>query len=132
MRALSIRQPWAWLIVQGFKPVENRTWSTDYRGPLLIHASKTISRKDYARIAGELELAFTHPPQIPSFEEVERGGVVGVVELVDVVTEHTSPYFTGPFGWVLDKPRPIAFTPCKGALTLFHVPASALPPGAIA
>jgi hypothetical protein len=36
--SLSIRQPWAWLIVQGHKPIENRTWPTTYRGPLLIHA----------------------------------------------------------------------------------------------
>ena len=40
MKALSIKQPWAWLIVNGFKDVENRTWRTKYRGPLLIHASK--------------------------------------------------------------------------------------------
>src|SRR5438045_8559495 len=38
MKALSIRQPWAWLIVNGHKPVENRSWSTKYTGKLLIHA----------------------------------------------------------------------------------------------
>ncbi|HHY88739.1 MAG TPA: ASCH domain-containing protein, partial [Chloroflexi bacterium] len=40
MKALSVRQPWAWLIAQGYKTVENRTWATNYRGPLLIHAGK--------------------------------------------------------------------------------------------
>jgi len=42
MKAILIRQPWAWLIVHGYKDVENRTWSTKYRGPILIHAGKTL------------------------------------------------------------------------------------------
>ena len=41
-RALSIRQPWAWLILNGYKDLENRTWRTDYRGPLLIHAGMRV------------------------------------------------------------------------------------------
>jgi len=40
--ALSIRQPWAWLIVNGWKDIENREWSTRFRGRLLIHAGKQI------------------------------------------------------------------------------------------
>jgi hypothetical protein len=39
-KALSIRQPWAHLIVAGIKQIENRTWTTRYRGPLLIHAGQ--------------------------------------------------------------------------------------------
>lgn len=42
MKVLSIRQPWASLIVKGCKDVENRTWKTDYRGPIAIHASGTF------------------------------------------------------------------------------------------
>jgi len=41
MKIISIRQPWAALIVSGIKDVENRTWPTRYRGQLLIHASRT-------------------------------------------------------------------------------------------
>ncbi|MEI3544750.1 MAG: ASCH domain-containing protein [Alphaproteobacteria bacterium] len=37
---LSIRQPWAWLIVNGYKDIENRTWPTHFRGKVLIHAGK--------------------------------------------------------------------------------------------
>jgi hypothetical protein len=44
MRTLSIRQPWAWLIVNGHKPVENRDWATSFRGPVLIHAGLTMAR----------------------------------------------------------------------------------------
>jgi hypothetical protein len=40
--ALSIRQPWASLIVAGLKPVENRSWRVRYRGPLLIHAGQRV------------------------------------------------------------------------------------------
>ena len=42
MKILSIRQPWAALIVHGFKETENRTWSTSYRGPVLIHAALKV------------------------------------------------------------------------------------------
>jgi hypothetical protein len=42
VKALSIRQPWAWLIVTGYKDIENRSWRTNYRGPLLIHAGRAI------------------------------------------------------------------------------------------
>ena len=41
-RALSIKQPWLAAILSGWKPVENRTWDTSYRGPLLLHASARI------------------------------------------------------------------------------------------
>lgn len=40
MKVLSIRQPWAWLIMTGLKDIENRTWNTDFRGRFAIHASK--------------------------------------------------------------------------------------------
>lgn len=40
MKALSIKQPWAWMIAKGHKTIETRTWATKYRGDLLIAASK--------------------------------------------------------------------------------------------
>lgn len=45
MKALSIRQPWAWCIIYAGKDIENRTWATQYRGPVLIHAAKTWNRQ---------------------------------------------------------------------------------------
>lgn len=98
--ALSIRQPWAGRIVSGRKDVENRTWTTTYRGPVLIHAGKQPDREEDGPY-GEL------------------GGIVGVAELVDVVTESASPWFSGPFGFVLRNARPLPFTPCRGALGFF-------------
>lgn len=50
MKVLSVRQPWAFLLVSGIKNVENRNWHTDYTGTLLIHASKSWDHKGYVII----------------------------------------------------------------------------------
>jgi hypothetical protein len=44
MKAVSIKQPWEYLVVTGAKLIENRTWRTSWRGPLLIHAAKEIDK----------------------------------------------------------------------------------------
>jgi len=58
MCALSIRHSWAWLIVNGYKPIDNRDWSTTYRGEFLIHASKTCARRYYDEEMASLRLQF--------------------------------------------------------------------------
>jgi hypothetical protein len=80
MKALSIHQPWAWAILHAGKTVENRTWSTKYRGPLLIHASKT--RTSYDREA-QVDWLKVYGVVIPRWEELVVEAIVGVVELVD-------------------------------------------------
>lgn len=47
MKALSLKQPYAWLIANGFLQVDDRTWGTQYRGPMLIHASKGLYESYY-------------------------------------------------------------------------------------
>lgn len=47
MKTLSIRQPWANLIVHGIKDVENRTWRTNYRGRVLVHAPVKVGDVDF-------------------------------------------------------------------------------------
>lgn len=47
MKVISIKQPWASLIIEGYKEYEFRTWKTKYRGKILIHASKTIDKKSF-------------------------------------------------------------------------------------
>jgi len=119
MKALSIRQPWAWLIVQGFKTVENRSWRTHYRGPILIHASQGMTRDEYhfacsiARAAGMKNL--------PARDRLLRGGIIGRAHLVDCVPHHDSPYFFGPNGFVLENPEPLKFFRMPGKLSLFEV-----------
>jgi hypothetical protein len=120
MRSLSIRQPWAWLIIQGHKDVENREWSTDYVGPLLIHASKTAAKREYAELRETLheEMGIL----VPELEVIERGGIVGMVDLLGCADDSDSPWYTGAIAWRLANPRPLPFHPCKGALQLFHTP----------
>lgn len=118
--ALSIRQPWAWLIVNGHKPVENRTWICGYRGPLLIHASKTDTEEDYLAaedIIRECGLAIRLPHPL----ELQRGGIVGQARLTGCVQRHESPWFFGPHGFVLEDAQPLPFRACRGKLGIFTV-----------
>jgi hypothetical protein len=50
---------------------------------------------------------------------LERGGIIGEAEITDCVDHHNSPWFTGPFGYVLANARPLPFIPCRGMLGLF-------------
>ncbi|WP_029554815.1 ASCH domain-containing protein [Xanthobacter sp. 91] len=123
MKALSIRQPWAWCILHG-KPVENRNWWTSYRGPLDIHAAKGMTRDEYEEcrdFAASLGLA------LPPMADLPRGGIVGRAKLVDCVTSHPSPWFFGRYGLVLEEVEPLPFIPLKGALGLFDVSEGVLP-----
>lgn len=126
MKALSIRQPWAWLILHAGKDIENRAWATRYRGRVLIHAAKGMSRAEFEEgLATAHGISATHPfPEglaLPSPEEIERGGIVGSVEIVDCVNASRSPWFFGPYGFVLRDPQPLPFRPYRGQLGFFEV-----------
>ena len=58
---------------------------------------------------------------LPAFEELQRGGIIGSVELVDCVTDHPSPWYMGDVGFVLRDPKPLPFVPVKGRLNFFEV-----------
>ena len=117
MKALSIRQPYAWLIVNGFKDIENRSWKTFHRGPVLIHASKAMARDEYAFAHC---LAEEQGIVLPPIEELERGGIVGRVNIVDCVDKDPSPWFFGEYGFLLEKAAPLPFQPCTGRLGFFN------------
>jgi hypothetical protein len=114
--ALSIQQPWAWLIVQGHKDIENRNWQTSRRGPIYIHTGKTIDREAWAWVARKFPKI---AQQLPRPEQIEKGGIVGVAHLIDCVLSSPSPWFSGPFGLALAQAKPVPFVPCKGALGFF-------------
>lgn len=140
--ALSIRQPWAWLIIRPdlvepsvraraaklcqFKTHENRDWPTKRRGRVLVHAAKGMTRGEW-----EDGMATAHHCGVPadvlerhaSFHALERGGIIGSVEIADCVEHSDSPWFFGRFGFVLRDPRPMPFRPVKGALGFFKVSA---------
>lgn len=118
MKAISIRQPWAWLIVNGFKDIENRSWDTKYRGLVLIHAAKTKPTAaewyEAQTICQRLGIAF------PSFAEMDKGGIVGYTHITGTTRESASPWFFGPVGFELHGSKPLPFHPLKGRLSFFE------------
>ncbi len=117
MKTLSIQQPWAWAILHAGKTVENRTWATTYRGPLLIHAGKKIDREGRDWIEGQFRLMI--PDGLPV------GGIVGMCILDEIIHEthwpnDDDPWFFGPYGWVIVDAEPLPFRPCRGQLGLFE------------
>jgi hypothetical protein len=124
MRALSIRQPWAWLIVNGFKDIENRDWETFYRGQVLVHAGLTMPLRYYDEVQQWVGEEFNI--QLPDPAELQRGGIVGVMTITGCVRESASVWFQpGGFGFQLRDARPLPFHPCKGRLQFFDVPGGA-------
>jgi len=117
MKALSIRQPWAWAILNLGKDIENRKWKTNYRGPLLIHAAKKID------VDGLEYLHKTFGPgrNIPGQKDFQTGGIVGYCDLIGVTERSNSPWFEGPFGFVLENIFSVDFQPMSGKLGLFDV-----------
>ena len=116
MKAISIRQPWAWLIVTGKKDIENRSWKTSYRGKLLIHASSKFADVSLSKIEDRYGV------KVPPMEEMRLGGIVGECELVDCVTAHRSKWFFGPYGFVLKNSKPLPFKKMTGGLNLWNYP----------
>jgi hypothetical protein len=119
LKALSIKQPWAWLILNAGKDIENRSWNTTIRGRILIHASKGMTTVEYNDAAA---YAWERGVEIPHQTNVMRSGIVGSVEIVDCVTSSDSRWFMGPYGFVLRNPIILPFQPCKGALKFFNAP----------
>ena len=122
IKALSVRQPWAWAIIHGGKDVENRSWQAvnyglNVRGRVAIHASATMGKGDYER-DGEFVLSLAQ--ELPDARDLLRGGIIGSVEVIDVVKECDSPWFFGPRGLILANPEPCEFIPVKGCLGYFN------------
>jgi len=118
MKALSIKQPWAYLIAIGYKDIENRNWSTRFRGRVYIHTGKRFD--DDALIwlmhkgVAPIDALLLHSNKMP------RGVIIGEVDIIDCVAHSDSPWFVGPYGFVLANPtiyeKPL---PCRGRLGFF-------------
>lgn len=111
--AISIRQPWAWLIIHGIKDVENRRWWTGVRGWVGIHAARSIDHQAVADLADRR-------PDLRLPGEYQVGGIVGRAVVVDCVSDHPSPWFEGPHGFVLSGAEPLDFRECRGGLAFFR------------
>lgn len=126
MKAITIQQPWAHLIIHGYfypqtgsvrrKDVENRDWRSKYRGPLLIHAGKGTDYLD----DDDLEMYGL------KVSDLAFGKVIGIVEMFDCLGLRDCPdsQWAGgaAFCHLYRNPRPIDPIPWKGALGLWDVP----------
>lgn len=127
MKALSIQQPWAYCITHGTKRVENRTWSSAYRGPLLIHAGKRYQ-------TGMEALIHADSPEvdIEGMLHSPRGAIVGICRMVDCIGLHADQsrlprdqrIWSDPYQYKFLLAEVRAFDepiPWKGALGFFDV-----------
>jgi hypothetical protein len=137
MKALSIRQPWAWAIFYAGKRIENRTWSTNYRGPLLIHAARGMTSREYCDAVQFMIDRKLWPERAADSLLLypdcwKRGGIVGKCWLDRVIEPGQGLGLTtnerfykwwdpNQYGWVLDKVEPLPFHPCRGRQGLFEV-----------
>lgn len=130
VKALTVCEPYATLIMRGLKPVENRTWATPYRGRIYLHAGKsrqwlTLDDAETRDVAYDIPLS-----------EMHFGAIIGTVNLVDCVHIDDMPkkypaiadhhHTNGPWCWIVESPTPIGPWPWKGQLGLFDVDEVAL------
>lgn len=136
--ALSLRQPWAWMVVEGGKGIENRRWNTRFRGSFFVHAAKGMTRDEYddaVAFARDVDPALV----VPSMGLLERGGIIGRARLASVVPPcSTEPslfwrpcdhrwHMAGQFGFVLADVEALPFRALRGELGFFKVTQEAAP-----
>ena len=97
MKVLSIKQPWASLIVHGVKDIENRTWKTKFRGRVFIHASATpkLLDNDSLFTAPQLEVIFSRMSKDKVAaqwfkEKFTTSAIIGEVDITDCIVNHPS------------------------------------------
>ena len=127
-KALSLKQPFAWLIANGYLLVDDRTWGTQYRGPVLIHASKGLYKEYYDYLKATTDIP------LPAKDKLEYGGVVGISNLVlccrpgdlpeSISREqrlHFGEVHQDYFGFLFEHATPLALMPCRGKLGMFEI-----------
>jgi hypothetical protein len=124
MKALSIRQPWAFSILYGGKDIENRNWPTRHTGLIALHASAKMTLEDLNEWKHFVEERGLRGPWLEGkcLGDAQRGGIVGVVEITGCCVDSESPWFVGEYGFMLANARPIPFIPMRGQLGLFNLP----------
>lgn len=133
MRALSIRQPWAWAITNAGKDVENRSWNTNFRGRFLIHSSSACTINDLG-IAFDWMKSRNLVSKLPKLTDFKLGGIIGEAVLVDVIDpkeptqENVSSWREGgkQYGFMLKDIKPLPYIPCRGLLSFWKAPEDVL------
>ena len=142
MKALSIKQPWAWLIVNGYKNVENRTWPLPrtFEIPQRIYVHTGVSRSELNRkevTASVLRIVSTSEGgefMLALLRDMPLGSIVGEATITDILSpcapnglnEDTEdePWYEGDpyYGFVLSNPSAYAKPiPYRGRLGFFEV-----------
>lgn len=126
MKTITIKQPWASLIAHGIKDIENRTWKTNFRGRILVHAGKALYRTSiFETLKLEQYSAFRGKIGFSGLDFLEpKGAIIGSVEVVDCVQNHPSIWAEKDcWNWVLANPELFPESiPCKGKLSLWDYP----------
>jgi len=132
MKALSVKQPWAWAICnlpkEYQKDIENRTWKTTYHGDFLIHASKSFDKEGYERLVVYLK-TLGYQGEIPKPHEFVKGAIIGISYLNRIANNNSvyfantdSIWYEGEFGFMLEDSRALINPiPLKGKLNFFEV-----------
>ena len=128
MKAISVRQPWAWAIIHAGKDVENRSpatiarWTSLVGQRIAIHASTTMPLWYWDNAASIMlwDLGIDTPEP----EDLDRGGIIGFVDVLDIVKSSKSKWFEkGQHALLLANPTPIKrMLPCKGNSSIFNAP----------
>jgi hypothetical protein len=135
-KALSLSRPWTTLVMRGHKNIENRTWETRHRGPLLIHGAQSWDGHTARALAEQIldgsAVAFA---ELEHLKALHPTGILGVADVVDCCTSALSsdPCDCGPWAmpgqahWKLANVRPFPEPiPCRGALGLWTPPVDVL------
>jgi hypothetical protein len=128
-RVLSVKNPWAYLIIHHDKDVENRGYATKYQGRILIHASKTSDLRGYEwKWLGRPDIQKIFDGLVENIYNVERtnGHIIGSVELYDCIQDSDSVWaerLPPPYSqhhWLLRDPHPFDVPlPARGMLGLW-------------
>lgn len=116
--ALSVQQPWAWLIVHGWKDVENRTRRTAHRGPTFIHAARRQDKR------GDRFIRHRFPEiPLPPLHALLIGQIVGQASITDCVRPHPSRWYAeGQWAYPLEGAKPMLPIGARGMLGFWTVP----------
>lgn len=90
MKTITIKQPWASLIIEGIKDIENRTWPTKFRGRVLIHSGVKIDQSYFTEKIWDIPLDVQKNGREAILRGMPIGSIIGSVEIVDCVVNHPS------------------------------------------
>jgi hypothetical protein len=118
---ISIKQPWAWAILNASKDIENRDWSTKFRGRILIHAGKKPELDDFPFVKQNCDNPLAIHNWYKFITDQPLGAIVGSVTITNCVEHSSSKWFFGRYGFVLSEPRSFIPVPYKGQLGIFKI-----------